>query len=48
MKKWLLRKLREESEKILGKEKTEEIINETVEKVLKETKPKKTIRKKNK
>lgn len=48
MKKWLLRKLREESEKVLGKEKTEEIINETVKNVLNETKPKKTTRKKNK
>lgn len=40
MKKRMLRKLREMSEEVLGEEKTEEIINKTVEKVLKETKPK--------
>ena len=44
----MLRKLREKTEKVLGKEKTEEIVNETVKEVLKETKPRKSIRKKNK
>lgn len=40
MKKKVLRKLRAMSEKILGEEKTNEIINKTVEKILEETKPK--------
>lgn len=46
MKKRLLRKLRELSERIVGKEETNEIINETVKEVLEETKPKKSTRKK--
>lgn len=41
MKKKMLRKLREISEEVLGEDKTDEIIKETVEEVLKETKPKK-------
>lgn len=41
MKKAVLRKLRELSEKTIGEEKTNEIIQETVKKVLEETKPKK-------
>lgn len=46
MKKRLLRKLRELSEKIIGKEETNKIIDESVKEVLEETKPKKTTRKK--
>lgn len=45
MKKRMLRKLREMSEQVLGEEKTNEIINDTVKKVLKETKPKKNTKK---
>lgn len=41
MKKAVLRKLREISEKVLGEEKTNKIINDTVKKVLDETAPKK-------
>lgn len=41
MKKKMLRKLREMSEEVLGKDKTDEIIKETVKEVLKETKSKK-------
>lgn len=41
MKKRVLRKLREISEEVLGKEKTDEIIEETIKEVLKDTKPKK-------
>lgn len=41
MKKKMLRKLREISEEVLGKDKTDEIIKETVKEVLNETKPKK-------
>ena len=40
MKKAILRKLREKCEKVLGKEKTDKIIEDTVKKVLDETKPK--------
>lgn len=40
MKKTILRKLRTMSEQFLGKEETDKIINETVTKVLEETKPK--------
>ena len=42
MKKAMLRKLREQCEKVLGKEETNKIIENTVKKVLDETKPKKT------
>lgn len=41
MKKKTLRKLREMSEKVLGEEKTNKIIEQTIKKVLKETKPNK-------
>ena len=46
MKKAMLRKLRETAEKVLGKEETEKIIEETVKKVLEETTPKTTTKKK--
>ncbi len=46
MKKAMLRKLREMSNEVLGEEKTNEIINKTVEKILEETKPKKVTKKK--
>lgn len=46
MKKAILRKIRELSENVLGEKETKKIINETVEEVLKETKPKKTAKKK--
>ena len=41
MKKAMLRKLRALSENVLGKKETEKIIEEAVNKVLEETKPKK-------
>lgn len=41
MKKAVLRKLREISEKVLGEEETNKIIDDTVKEVLEETKPKK-------
>ena len=41
MKKWMLRKLRTESEIYLGKKETNEIIKEAIKEVLEETKPKK-------
>ena len=44
----MLRKLREMSEKELGKKETDKIIKETIEEVLEETKPKRTTRKKRK
>lgn len=40
MKKSMLRKLREISNEILGEEETNKIIQEEIEKVLEETKPK--------
>ena len=40
MKKAMLRKLRELSEEIIGKEETDKIVKETVEEILEETKPK--------
>lgn len=40
MKKVMLRKLREMAESTLGKEETDKLINETIEEVLEETKPK--------
>lgn len=46
MKKAMLRKLRAMSNEILGEEKTNQIIEETVKKVLEETTPKKKNRKK--
>lgn len=46
MKKAMLRKLRAMSDKILGEEKTNQIIEETVRKVLDETTPKKRDKKK--
>lgn len=47
MKKAMLRKLRAISNEVLGEEKTNQIINETVKKVLDDTKPKKKkVRKK--
>ena len=46
MKKRVLRKLREISENLLGKEETEKIISETVKEVIEETKPKRKQRKK--
>lgn len=46
MKKAVLRKLRAMSENIIGEEETNKIIEETVQEVLKETKPKKTTKKK--
>lgn len=45
MKKWVLRKLRAEAEKVLGESETEKIIEDTVKEVLEETKPKKTKKK---
>lgn len=41
MKKAMLRKLRAMSNEVLGEEKTNQIIEETVKKVLEDTKPKK-------
>lgn len=41
MKKTMLRKLRSMSNKILGEEKTNQIIEETIKEVLEDTKPKK-------
>ena len=46
MKKAMLRRLRAEAEKVLGKKETEKIIKETVNEVLKETKPKTKTKKK--
>lgn len=47
MKKAMLRKLRAISNEVLGEEKTKQIIDETVKKVLDDTKPKKKkVRKK--
>ena len=46
MKKAMLRRLRAETEKVLGKKETEKIIKETVNEVLKETKPKSKAKKK--
>lgn len=47
MKKAMLRKLRTISNEVLGEEKTNQIIDETVKKVLDDTKPKKKkVRKK--
>ena len=47
MKKAMLRKLRAISNEVLGEEKTNQIIDETVKKVLDDTKPKKKkVRKK--
>ena len=40
MKKAMLRKLRELSEEIIGKEETDKIVKETVEEILEETEPK--------
>lgn len=45
MKKAMLRKIRQMSEEVLGEEKTNEIIKETIQKVIKETKPKKKTKK---
>lgn len=45
MKKSVLRKLRQISEEVLGKEETDRIIKNTVEKVIEETKPKKKTKK---
>lgn len=45
MKKSVLRKLRQISEEVLGKEETDQIIKNTVEKVIEETKPKKKTKK---
>lgn len=45
MKKTMLRKLRTMSEQFIGKEETDKIIEETVKKVLEETKPKKKSKK---
>ena len=45
MKKVMLRKLRAMSEQFIGKEETDKIIEETVKKVLEETKPKKKSKK---
>lgn len=46
MKKRMLRKLRAMSNEALGEKKTSEIIENTVKKILNETKPKKTTKKK--
>lgn len=46
MKKAMLRRLRAMSNEVLGEEKTNEIIEETVRKVLEETTPKKKTKKK--
>ena len=46
MKKAMLRKLRAEAEKVLGKKETEKIIKDTVNKVLEETKQKIKTKKK--
>lgn len=40
MKKKMLRKLREASEDIIGKEETNKIVEDTIKEVLEETKPK--------
>lgn len=48
MKKAMLRKLREISEQVLGKEETDKIIEETVKEVLEETKPRKKKKKEEK
>ena len=40
MKKAMLRKLRAMSNKVLGEEKTNQIIEETIKKILEDTKPK--------
>lgn len=45
MKKAVLRKLIELSEKLIGEEETNKIINETVEEVVEEIKPKKKSKK---
>lgn len=45
MKKAMLRKIRQMSEEVLGEEKTNEIIDKTIQKVIKETKPKKKTKK---
>lgn len=45
MKKTMLRKLREQCENVLGKKETNKIIEDTVKKVLDETKPKKVKKK---
>lgn len=45
MKKAILRKIRKMSEEIIGEEKTNKIIEETITKVLEETKPKKKSKK---
>lgn len=41
MKKKVLRKLREMTDEVIGKDETDKIIKETVKEVLEETKPKK-------
>ena len=46
MKKAVLRKLREISERVLGEEETNKVIEDTVKEVLKDTKPKKETKKK--
>lgn len=46
MKKAMLRKLREISNKVLGEEETNKIIDDTVNEILEETKPKKKDTKK--
>ena len=48
MKKAMLRKSREMSEKELGKKETDKIIKETIEELLEEIKPKRATRKKRK
>ena len=48
MKKAMLRKLREISEKVLGEEETNKVIEETVKEVLEETKPIKKKKKEDK
>lgn len=45
MKKAMLRKIRQMSEEVLGEEKTNEIIDKTIQEVIKETKPKKKTKK---
>lgn len=40
MKKAVLRKLREQAEKFLGKEETDKLIEDTIDEMLEETKPK--------
>ena len=46
MKKAVLRKLREISERVLGEEETNKVIEDTVKEVLEDTKPKKETKKK--